>query len=103
MYVNGLLEDLKKIDGFDWDTGNISKNFLKHGVTNIEIEEIFFDKFLLIYPNVKHSDSELRFYCLGKTFLDRSLFVSFTIRSNLIRPISARDMSKKEREIYYEG
>ncbi len=30
------------------------------------------------------------------------LFIAFTIRNYLIRVISARDMNKKEREIYYE-
>ena len=32
--------------------------------------------------------------------MDRFLFVVFTIRNNLIRVISARDMSRKERKIY---
>ncbi|MBI9084107.1 MAG: BrnT family toxin [Desulfobacterales bacterium] len=30
----------------------------------------------------------------------RTLFIGFTIRGNLIRVISARDMSRKEREVY---
>jgi len=53
----------------------------------------------LVYADSKHSVSEKRWYALGKTDLNRSLFVVFTIRESLVRIISARDMHKKEREI----
>ena len=33
----------------------------------------------------------------------RGLFIVFTLRGSLIRVISARDMSKKERSIYYDA
>jgi uncharacterized DUF497 family protein len=52
--------------------------------------------------DTKHSENENRLYLLGRTDQDRLLFVVFTIRKNLIRVISARDMNKKEREIYNE-
>ena len=39
---------------------------------------------------------------MGKSKADRFLFISFTIRNNLIRVISARDMNRKERKIYEE-
>ncbi|MFX0195841.1 MAG: BrnT family toxin [Candidatus Hodarchaeota archaeon] len=39
---------------------------------------------------------------LGKTDNERLLFVVFTIRSNKIRVISARDMNRKERRLYCE-
>jgi uncharacterized DUF497 family protein len=40
------------------------------------------------------------FIALGQTDAGRSLFVVFTIRDTLIRVISARDMNRKEREVY---
>ena len=43
---------------------------------------------------------ENRYYLLGRTNNNRQMFITFTIRLNLIRVISARDMSRKEREIY---
>jgi uncharacterized DUF497 family protein len=43
---------------------------------------------------------EERIYGLGHTDAGRLLFVAFTIRQRLIRVISARDMSRKERRIY---
>ncbi len=88
--------------GFQWDRGNNNKNWLKHEVGNNECEQIFFNEPLLVYADSKHSGSEKRWYALGKTDQSRCLFVVFTIRESLIRIISARDMHKKEREIYYE-
>jgi len=46
------------------------------------------------------SNTETRYYALGQTDDERQLFIVCTIRDNLIRVISARDMSKKEREVY---
>ncbi len=89
-----------EIIGFDWDSGNIDKNFDKHGVSSVEIEEVFFDQDILLYFNDKHSITEIRYYALGQTFNDRLLYISFTLRSNKIRAISARDMSKNERKVY---
>jgi len=39
---------------------------------------------------------------LGVTNEGRFLFVVFTIRRGRIRVVSARDMNKKERNIYHE-
>lgn len=86
--------------GFDWDKGNLDKNRLKHKVTNAECEEMFFNQPLLIIKDEKHSQKEQRCYALGKTESGRLLFASFTIRNNNIRIISARDMSRNEREQY---
>ncbi|MEK6738351.1 MAG: BrnT family toxin [Planctomycetota bacterium] len=44
--------------------------------------------------------TEVRYYVLGKSNAHRRLFLVFTVRNNKIRVISARDMSKEEREIY---
>ena len=64
-----------------------------------EIEEIFFNN-PLIQEDTKHSETECRCFSLGKTDDNLELFVVFTIRSNKIRVISARKMSKKERKYY---
>jgi uncharacterized DUF497 family protein len=90
--------------GFDWDEGNSRKNE-KHGVSKQEVEQVFFNAPLLLADDRKHSDRESRFHALGRTDLDRWLQVTFTERENrtLIRPISARDMSRKERAIYEQA
>jgi len=95
------IEKLLNCTGFDWDSGNIEKTWLKHKVSPVECEQVFFNK-ALFAEDVKHSQREKRYYALGLTNNKRPLFVAFTIRRSLIRVISARDMSKKERKIYEE-
>ena len=97
-----IIELLQECSGFQWDEGNKNKNWIKHQVTNNECEQIFFNQPLIVNYDIKHSYMEQRFYTLGQTDLGRRLFVVFTIRNKKIRIISARDMSKKEREIYGE-
>jgi uncharacterized DUF497 family protein len=86
--------------GFDWDQGNLLKNWEKHEVSGSECEQIFFNKPLVVGPSEKKSEIENRYFVLGKTDIGRQLFLVFTIRKQLIRVISARDMSRKERKIY---
>ena len=88
--------------GFDWDKGNIEKNWIRHQVTRNESEQAFFNEPLIIAEDMKHSQYEKRWYLLGKTDTGRLLFIVFTIRKDLIRVISARDMNKNEREAYNE-
>lgn len=89
-----------QVDGFEWDEGNATKNWQKHRVTQKECEAVFFNWPLLLAPDVAHSQLERRFYVLGQTTAERKLFVAFTLRGTKIRVISARDMSRKEREVY---
>jgi len=92
--------EILKCVGFQWDEGNADKNWISHRVSKSECEQLFFNQPLLIANDEKHSEFEKRYYALGKTDDNRRLFIVSTIRNNLIRVISARDMSKKEREVY---
>ena len=96
--------DLNKITGFDWDDGNACKND-KHGVSMAEAEQVFFNVPMLLLEDATHSQDEQRFHVLGKTDADRALHITFTLRQLgvLIRVISARDMSRKERKVYDNG
>lgn len=91
---------LPEFEGFDWDEGNIEKNWLSHQVTPQEAEQVFFNRPLLADDDVKHSRSEKRYLVLGQTDEDRPLFIAFTVRKRRIRVISARDMNRKERKVY---
>lgn len=93
-------EILNQCVGFDWDEGNINKNWLKHKVSPAECEQAFFNRPLVIQDDTLHSKTEKRFYALGRTDSKRTLFIAFTIRTKRIRVISARDMSRKEKEVY---
>ncbi|MEX0914703.1 MAG: BrnT family toxin [Wenzhouxiangellaceae bacterium] len=93
----------RKVVGFDWDAGNVRKSADKHGVSQSEAEQIFFNQPLLVLADHRHSQTENRFHALGRTDDDRLLHLTFTLRAEntLIRVISARDMHRKERT-YYE-
>lgn len=86
--------------GFDWDAGNDTKNWAKHAVKAAECEEVFFAEPLVVRADVGHSAQEARYAALGQTAASRPLFVVFTLREALIRVISARPMSRREREVY---
>lgn len=95
--INILPEPIK----FEWDIGNIDKNWKKHQVSVNEAEETFVNKPLIVFEDIKHSTkNEKRYFCLGKTNRDRLLFISFTVRLDGVRVISARDMNRKERKVY---
>ncbi len=89
------------LTGFDWDHGDWRKSEEKHGVAASEAEEVLLgDPIVRVDP--LHSDDEQRFVALGRTEAGRRLFLSFTIRRNRVRVISARPMSRREREAYEE-
>ena len=94
--------DWAQITGFEWDEGNTRKNEEKHGVSQSEAEQIFFNEPLLVLGDGKHSQREVRYHALGKTDDVRLLHITFTFRDSgtLIRIISARDMHRKERAVY---
>jgi uncharacterized DUF497 family protein len=94
--------DLAGIVGFDWDDGNARKSLDKHGVSPQEAEQVFGDPRLLVLADREHSTSESRYHAYGATAEGRRLQVSFTLRqgATLIRVISARPMSRKERVRY---
>ncbi len=88
--------------GFQWDEGNLDKNWYLHQVANGECEEVFFNLPFIVASDTKHSKKEQRYYALGRTDADRWLFIAFTIREDLIRVISARDMNQREMRKYGE-
>ncbi|SRR6266571_7425433 len=88
---------------FEWDKGNIDKNFKKHNVTNKESEEAFENSHHFLLEDEKHStQGEKRYMLWGTTDHKRKLTIIFTIRENKLRVVSARDMHTKERRRYEE-
>ncbi|MDB4517981.1 BrnT family toxin [Akkermansiaceae bacterium] len=67
-----------------------------------EIEEIFEDPFSIrLLPDVDREDGETRYYLLGCTIGNRSLFLSFWGDGKKARVVAAREMSVDE-SAYYE-
>ena len=93
--------EIRGLVGFQWDRGNWRKSELKHGVAMAEAQETLLND-PLCQADPRHSDDEQRYVALGTTNEGRRLFVSFTIRRNRVRVISARPMSRKERAVYEE-
>ncbi len=93
--------DYDRIEGFQWDEGNSGKNDDKHGVSDGEAEQVFFNE-PMVLEDPKHSLKEPRFHALGSSNEGRFLQVSFTLRGDtkLVRVISARPMNRKERALY---
>ena len=98
--------DPEQVAGFDWDAGNARKSAEKHGVNQAEAEQMFFRDPLLVVDDARHSGDEPRLHALGRTDAGRMLHAMFTLRpegrgdGRLIRVISARDMSRRERMRY---
>jgi uncharacterized protein len=91
---------LQLCTGFEWDDGNATKNWELHEVEQHECEQVFFNRPLLVRRDSTHSVTEPRYYVLGRTDAGRLLFVAYAVRKNLIRVISARDMTENEEAHY---
>ena len=85
---------------FQWDHGNERKSSDKHNVSLAAAEQVFFNQPLLLLEDKAHSQKERRCHALGRTDNNSNLHITFTIRNNKIRIISARPMYKKERKSY---
>ena len=88
------------LTGFDWDDGNLTKNWIAHRVRPAECEEVFFNRPVLLMADAAHSTAEPRYAVLGHTNAHRLLSVVFAVRRGEVRVISARPMSRKERHHY---
>ena len=98
------MEDpLRGCAGFDWDDGNLEKNWELHRVAFWEAEEIFFNEPLVVLADQEHSTREARYLALGQTDSGRLLFISFTVRRSFVRVISARDMTRREVRTYEQS
>ncbi len=106
VYFRGMAllpEFLPDVSGFQWDEGNSEKSRARHGVTQAEAEQVFFNRPILVAGDPKHSAREARHFALGRTNSARELMIVFTLRGSLLRVISARVMSRHERRVYGEA
>ena len=100
--VGVLDEFFADLKGFEWDAANSDKNWLSHQVRQAEAEQALLNRPLVMAPDVRHSPHERRFVTLGRTDRGRPLAIVFTVRDNRVRVISARPMSRAERQVYGE-
>jgi uncharacterized protein len=87
---------------FEWDITKSKANFRKHGVSFEEAELAFEDEYGLERLDELNSDDEIRYRLIALSPI-RLLFVSYTIREENIRLISARKANSIERSFYNES
>lgn len=88
---------------FDWDAAKAESNVRKHGVTFTEAATAFGDPLSVTVPDPRHSVTEERFVLFGRSEAGRLLAVMHTDVGTVIRIISARLMTPRERREYEEG
>lgn len=88
---------------FEWDSGNVSKSTIKHGVSTDDVESVFSLRMgAPIGRQISPSVDEERLCIVGPCQDGRLLSVVFTTRDGRVRPISSRMASRKERRVYEE-
>jgi len=85
---------------FELDPAKAERNLRDHGVSFEEATTIFGDSLSLTVGDPDHAEGEERLLILGHTDANRHLVVSFTERGTRIRLISAREMTRNERQAY---
>jgi uncharacterized DUF497 family protein len=88
---------------FDWDERKAASNEKKHGVTFDEATTVFYDPLAVIFDDEAHSEGEQREIIIGHSARNRLLLVCFTERHEVIRLISARLATRRERQDYEEN
>ncbi|MBM4030753.1 MAG: BrnT family toxin [Planctomycetes bacterium] len=92
------------IDDFVWLPDVVDKVAVKHGLTQDEVEEVFFNR-----PQFRFVESGFRpgedvYAALGQTDAGRYVIVFFILKpGHLALIVSARDMDRKERRRYKRG
>jgi len=84
---------------FEWDSRKAVSNFRKHEVSFELACEAFFDPFVYYLEDEIIGD-ELRETIIGLTTTWQLLCVVYAMRDDVIRIISARLVTKAERETY---
>ena len=89
---------------FDWDDAKEEINIKKHRVDFLEAQTVFNDPLAVTLFDEDSSADEERFLLIGHSAKARTLLVVFAEKvENLIRIISARTLTAKERKDYEEG
>ena len=87
---------------FEWDAAKAATNVLRHGVDFDEASTVFADGLSATGRDPDHSIGEARFLTFGLSSKGRLLAVSHTDRGGVVRIISARAATRKEKQIYEE-
>ncbi len=85
---------------FEWDAEKAAANWAKHGVAFEEVLGVFGDAFEITIADPTHPHGEARFVSIGRTEAGRLFVVAYVERGDVIRIVSARQATPKERRHY---
>ena len=88
---------------FEWDPAKAAANFKRHRVGFHDAAGVLEDSLSTTFPDKAHSRDEARFVTIGVTRRGQLLVVAHTEREDVIRIISARRATRREREFYEQG
>ncbi len=90
---------------FEWDEKKNRINRKKHGIWFEDAAQVFIDPHARFFLDQNHSSHEDRYVVIGHSSENRLLVVIHCYRKlgNVVRIISARPVTKKERLFYEEG
>lgn len=87
---------------FEWNPKKAEQNLRKHNVSFQEAATVFGDDFGITIHDPDHSSKEDRYITIGMSNRRRLLIISHTERNKRTRIISARELTRVEREAYEE-
>jgi hypothetical protein len=87
---------------FEWDPDKAKANRLKHRISFGEAATVLRDPLGITIFDPDHSQDEDRYITIGISDRGRALMVAHTDRGYRIRIISARELTRAEREQYEE-
>lgn len=85
---------------YEWDPNKARSNHKKHGVRFADAVGVFEDDNAISIQD--EHELEDRYVTIGRDFLSRILVVVYTFRDIVIRIISARKATARERKMYEE-
>ena len=85
---------------FEWDPSKARANLRKHQVAFQEAATVLRDSLSITIFDPDHSEEEDRYLTIGTSNGGRALMVTHTDRKDRTRIISARALTRAEREAY---
>jgi uncharacterized DUF497 family protein len=87
---------------FEWNEAKAASNVARHGVSFKQAQTAFLDPLAGVRRDPDHSEDEEREVLVGASSNGTLLLVSFTQDGDIIRIISARELTRSERKYYEE-
>lgn len=88
---------------YERDEEKAARNLEKHGISFADAATVFDDPLYVDFYDPDHSSDEQRYLVIGMSREGHLVIVSYTETSDVIRLISAREVTSAERKAYEEG